>query len=196
MNTDTRRDYPLIAIRAVVWIFMIGAAVISTRHIVHISQTLGLGWEAYTVPAFIDGIAIVGKVSMLARFSDSFRRSGFKLLMFGGVLSLAANVAAGNNWGERGFGVLVVAGFMLLESHAVKATRTAVAVPAGRKLDPAEAARRAAKARATRRARQLAAMTPAQKAAATRRARAAAPVSPGSAPVAAPTAAEVAAIAA
>ena len=125
---NPNRNTALIVIRVVVWIFMIGAATISTRHIVHVSQMLGLGWESYTVPAFVDGIAIVGKVSMLPRFSPAFRRSGFRLLMFGGVLSLAANVAAGSNWGQRAFGVLVVAGFMLLESHATKADRTAVAV--------------------------------------------------------------------
>jgi hypothetical protein len=174
------RNNALIVIRVVVWIFMIGAAAISTRHIVHVSQMLGLGWESYTVPAFVDGIAIVGKVSMLPRFSNAFRRSGFRLLMFGGVLSLAANVAAGDNWGERAFGVLVVAGFMLLESHATKADRTAVApTPASRKLDPEVAAERARKARATREANRLAALTPAQRAAQTRRTRAVAPTSPG-----------------
>lgn len=177
---NTTRNHPLIVIRIVVWFFLIGAAYISTSHIVHVSQMLGLNdWQAYTVPAFVDGIAIVGKVSMLPRFSETFRKSGFKLLMFGGVLSLAANVAAGSNWGERGFGVLVVAGFMLLESHATKADRTAVAEPESRKLDPQVAAERAAKARATREANKLAKLTPAQKAAETKRRKATAPVSPG-----------------
>lgn len=175
---NTTRDTALTVIRIVVWFFLIGAALISFSHIVHVSQMLGLGWESWTVPAFVDGIAIVGKVSMLPRFSDTFRRSGFRLLMFGGVLSLAANVAAGSNWGERAFGVLVVAGFMILESHATKATRTAVAQPTGRKLDPQVAAQRAAKARVTRERNKLNNMTPAQKAAATRARKAAAPVSP------------------
>jgi hypothetical protein len=194
---NSTRNIPLIVIRVVVWVFLIGAAYISTSHIVHVSQTLGLrDWQAYTVPGFIDGIAIVGKVSMLPRFSDAFRRSGFKLLMFGGVLSLAANVAAGSNWGERGFGVLVVAGFMLLESHATKADRTAIApptVPAGRKLDPAEAKRRAAKARETRERNKLAKLTPAEKRQRTLAAKAVAPFSPG-APVTGyvPTPAQVA----
>jgi len=182
----TTRNNALIAIRIVVWVFMIGAALISTKHIVHTAQMLGLhDWQAYTVPAFVDGIAIVGKVSMLPRFAESFRRSGFKLLMFGGLLSLAANVAAGNNWGERGFGILVVAGFMLLESHATKADRTAVVPvePATRKLDPAEAKRRADKAAATREANRRAALTPAQRGAQTRKARSASPVSPGRVPV-------------
>jgi hypothetical protein len=58
---------------------------------------------------------------MIERFPDAFRRSGRKLLMLGGTLSLAANVYAGHNAGQRGFGVLVVGGFMLLEHHAGKA---------------------------------------------------------------------------
>lgn len=151
---NSKRDTALTVIRIVVWFFLIGAALISFSHIVHVSQMLGLGWESWTVPAFVDGIAIVGKVSMLPRFSAAFRRSGFKLLMFGGVLSLAANVAAGSNWGERAFGVLVVAGFMILESHATKADRTAVAAPA-EPVDPAAVERRraaAAKAAQTRKA--------------------------------------------
>jgi hypothetical protein len=146
MNLNHRNN-ALTVIRVVVWIFMIGAAAISTRHIVHVSQMLGLGWESYTVPAFVDGIAVVGKASMLPRFSQRFRRSGFRLLMFGGLLSLAANVAAGSNWGQRAFGVLVVAGFMLLESHATKADRTAIAPAPVVEVDDALKAKRSAAAR-------------------------------------------------
>lgn len=194
---NSNRDKALIVVRAVVWFFLVGAAVISTSHIIHTAQMLGLGWEAYTVPAFVDGIAIVGKVSMLPRFSDTFRRSGFRLLMFGGILSLAANVAAGSNWGERAFGILVVAGFMILESHVVRADRSAVATKPVRKLAPEVAQERAAKARDTRERNRRAAMTPGQKAADTRRRKATAPVSPAG-PLAGPvpTAAQVAAIAA
>lgn len=194
---NRNKNTALTVIRIVVWIFLIGAALISTSHIVHVSQMLGLGWESYTVPAFVDGIAIVGKVSMLPRFSTAFRKSGFRLLMFGGVLSLAANVAAGRNWGERAFGVLVVAGFMILESHATKADRTAVAQPEGKKLDPQTARERAEKAKATKERNRIANLTPAQKAADTKRRKAAEPVSPAWAIEGRkPTAAEVAAIAA
>lgn len=180
-----KRDRALLTIQIVVWIFMIGAAAISFTHIVHVSQMIGLGWESWTAPFLIDGIAVVGKVSMLPRFSPLFRRSGFRLLMLGGLLSLAANVAAGSNWGERGFGVLVVAGFMMLESHATKATRTVAVVEQSTKrtLDPQVAASRAAKAKATRERNRLAALTPAQRAAETKARRAASPVSPGAVPV-------------
>ena len=47
-------------------------------------------------------------------------RNGFRLLMVGGSISLACNVYAGSNIGERAFGVLVVGAFMMLEHHATK----------------------------------------------------------------------------
>jgi hypothetical protein len=121
MNDSTKRDRALTTINVVIWMFLIAAALLSSTHIVQTGQRLGLGWEAWTLPMFVDGIALVGKVSMLKRFSRAFRRSGFRLLMLGGTLSLACNVYAGENLGQRIFGVLVVAGFMLLESHATKA---------------------------------------------------------------------------
>lgn len=199
MNTTATRNYPLIFIRTVTWILMLMAAFISASHIVHVSQSLGLnGWYAYTTPAFIDLIAIAGKLSMLKRFDayPEFQRSGRWMLIAGGTLSLAANIGAGANWGERAYGVLIVGGFLLLENHLTKAAgkTTEVAAP-NRKLDPQVAAERAAKARVTREENKRKAMTPAQKAAATRARKAAEPVSPAWAIKGKPTAAEVAAIA-
>lgn len=160
------RNTALIVIRLIVWVFMIGAAAISTRHIVQTAGMLGLGWERFTVPAFVDGIAIVGKTSMLPRFSPAFRRSGFRLLMFGGTLSLAANVAAGANWGQRSFGVLVVAGFMILESHATKADRKTAEAPA-----PKRAGKTCKPGCTCRRHSPAAKLTPQQKAAITKKTR-------------------------
>ncbi len=146
MNTTTKapRDRAMLAIQIVIWAFLIGAAWISFTHIVEACHMLGLNEQSYAAPFFVDGIAIVGKISMLPRFTKAFRDSGFKLLMFGGVLSLACNVGAGSNWGERAFGVLIVAGFMVLENHATKAGKQAVAET----VDPAEAARAQALAEA------------------------------------------------
>jgi hypothetical protein len=131
MSSITKRDVPLLWIQTIVWIFMLAAAAFSTMHIVETGHALGLGWESYFAPMFVDGIAIVGKLSMLPRWTKKFRRSGFVLLMIGGLLSLSANIYAGDSLGSRGFGVLVVAGFMLLESHLTKANRDdAIAPPA------------------------------------------------------------------
>ncbi len=176
--TSTKR---MQIIGSVVWALLLLAATVSAAHIIETAHKLGLtDWQAYTAPALIDLVAIIGKLSMATCFSESFRRSGFRLLMAGGTVSLACNVFAGENLGERAFGVLVVGAFMLLEHHATKGGTTAIVAPkTGRKLDPAEAGRRAAKAKATREANRRAALTPAQRAAQTRKARSTAPVSPG-----------------
>lgn len=147
MNTTATRNYPLIFIRTVVWALMLLAAYVSASHIMHTSEMLGLsGWYVYTTPLFIDLIAVAGKLSMMARFNEypAFQRSGKWMLMLGGVLSLSANIAAGSNWGERGYGILVVGGFMLLENHATKAAGKATV----EQVDPAEAARQQAIAEA------------------------------------------------
>lgn len=173
--TTTKRDAVLTTINGVVWLFMLTAVAFSTSHIIESAHSLGLTYEAYAVPVFVDGIALVGKLSMLPRFSRRFRDSGLKLLMFGGTLSLAANVYAGHNIGQRAFGVLIVAGFMLLEGHVVKAAdKTAAIAPPAQPTDElrakrSEAARKAAvtraanKAKATRKPRApQAARTPVQ----------------------------------
>lgn len=175
-------------ISAVVWALLMLAAGVSATHIVETAHKLGLhDWQAFTAPALIDLVAIVGKLSMHDHFSAAFRKSGFRLLMAGGALSLTCNVYAGGNFGERAFGVLVVGAFMLLEHHATKGGQHAVVDKTRRKLDPQVAASRAVKARATREANRLAKMTPAQRAADTRQRRSTAPTSPGHGPVSAPS---------
>lgn len=104
----------------VVHMFLIGAAAISFSHIVAVSTTMGLTWEAWTVPFFIDGIAVLGKVGRSRKFAASTQKAGLWLMGIGGALSLAANVAAGENDGQKAYGVLVVAGFVLTEWYAGK----------------------------------------------------------------------------
>jgi hypothetical protein len=131
----------------VVWTLLLLAAGVSASHIVESAHKLGLhDWQAYTAPALIDLVAIVGKLSMAACFAPAFRKSGFRLLMVGGTLSLAANVFAGNNLGERAFGVLVVGAFMLLEHHATKGGRSSI-VPAPAEVDEQLKAKRSEAAR-------------------------------------------------
>lgn len=141
MSTNrSKRDGVLATINVVIWIFLVTAVAFSTSHIIETSHRLGLTYEAFAVPVFVDGIALVGKLSMLPRFSPKLRRSGLRLLMFGGTLSLAANVYAGHNLGQRAFGVLVVAGFMLLEGHMVKVLADKVVkVPAAAPVSPGQA---------------------------------------------------------
>jgi hypothetical protein len=124
-KTNGKRDGALTAINVVVYVFLAASAAISFTHIVESGYKLGVGSQSWLIPIFVDGIAMVGKISMLPRFSEEFRKSGRRLFLIGGVLSLAANMYAGGNDGQRGFGALVVAGFLLLEHHATKATRKA-----------------------------------------------------------------------
>jgi hypothetical protein len=128
-----------------IWALLVLAAVVSASHIVDTAGTLGLsGWYRYAAVALIDFVAIVGKLSMHEDFKAPFRKSGFRLLMTGGALSLAANIYAGDNLGEKGFGVLTVSVFMLLEHHATKAGKAGVERKAATAGKPWSAERRAA----------------------------------------------------
>jgi hypothetical protein len=162
-------------ISTVIFALLILAAFVSASHIVDTASTLGLsGWYRYAAVALIDFVAIVGKLSMHVDFLAEFRKSGFRLLMAGGTLSLFANVYAGDNPGEKAFGALTVGAFMLLEHHASKAGKAAIVVEEEIIVEivaptPAEKAAATRKVNAAARA----AMTPGQKAAATRKANAA-----------------------
>ncbi len=137
----------MLLISTVVWMLLLLAAGVSATHIVETARKLGLhDWQAFTTPALIDLVAIVGKLSMAQCFSPAFRRSGFRLLMVGATLSLASNIYAGTNLGERAFGVLVVGAFMLLEHHATKGGRQAV-VETPAEVNEALKAKRSAAAR-------------------------------------------------
>jgi hypothetical protein len=122
MNTSTKHSqWPYVVTVLIVWTLMLGTLAISASHIIETVQKLGLhDWHAYTTPALVDVIAVVGKLGRLDRFAEATRRSSFKLMVFGGALALACNVYAGNNHGERAYGVLLVAAFLLLENHATK----------------------------------------------------------------------------
>jgi hypothetical protein len=122
MTTKTRTpiNWTYVTAVVIVYTFIIGTVLVSFSHIVDVSHTLGLRWEAYTVPFLVDGIALLGKLGRSARFAESTQRAGLKLMAFGGLLSLACNVAAGDNTGQRAYGVLVVVGFMVAEWYASK----------------------------------------------------------------------------
>lgn len=143
--------------------FMVGAAAISTSHIIATSHSLGLGWEAYTVPAFIDGMAILGLIGRSSRFAASTRRAGLRIMAGAGVVSLACNVYAGHNLGQRLYGVLVVAAFIASEWYSAKLCPAPAPAP---EVNPrSEAAKKAA---ATRQSNAYAKLSPAEKAARTR----------------------------
>lgn len=103
-------------IKTIVKGYFLGALGVSACHIVEASNKLGLyGWQAYTTPAAIDGIAIIGLIMRCDSFSRDTRKLGFRVQMIAGALSLFCNVYAGSTAGERIYGVLVVALFLFSE---------------------------------------------------------------------------------
>lgn len=140
--------YALVAV--IVRAFMIGAAAISFSHIVATSHTLGLRWEAWTVPGFVDGLAVLGLVGRSPRFAATTQRAGLRLMAGAGALSLACNVYAGHNLGQRLYGVLVVAGFITAEWYAMKLRPAPVPVPTVSEKRSEAAIRGAATAKANR----------------------------------------------
>lgn len=113
--------WPIVVASIIGWIVLVYAMVMSSSHIITTSFKIGLtGWAAYTSPILIDAVAVVGKLGRLERFTDATRRSSLRLLLFGGAMSLTANVYAGQNLGQRIHGVLVVVVMLWIESHITK----------------------------------------------------------------------------
>jgi len=99
--------------------YMVGAVAVSFTHIVHAFGMLGLhGWQAWTTPAFIDGLAVLGVLGRGEEFAPSTRRIGLRFQMGAGLVSLAANVYAGESVGARVLGVIAVVGFIAAEAYA------------------------------------------------------------------------------
>ena len=140
-------------VKTIVTLFMVGAAGVSFLHIVHTAAMLGLGIERWTVPFIVDGLAVLGLVGRGSRFAASTQKAGLKLTVGAGLLSLAANVAAGENLGQRIYGALIVAAFITAEWYGAKLSPAPVAAPVEHVDDEAKRARRsegAKKAAATR----------------------------------------------
>lgn len=137
----------------VVWLivraFLLGAAYLSYGHIVFTSHKLGVGAEtAWMVPFFIDGIAILGLIGRTGALGDKAKRFAPVLILPAGALSLAANVYAGESLGDKAFGALLVAGFVLVEWYTTlaKAPVKAAAVEPRRLTDEQRAQRAATRA--------------------------------------------------
>jgi hypothetical protein len=158
-------NWTYLTVASIVRVYMLGALAISFGHIVTASHMLGLtGWQAWTVPFAIDGFALLGMIGRSARFSADTQRTGFRLQIAAGAVSLVANVYAGHTPGERLYGALIVAAFIVAEWYAAKLRPAPVVIPT-------QAQRRSAsakKAAATRKANAATKPAPATKAAARR----------------------------
>lgn len=164
--------WKLLATRLVVNMFLVGAGSISFTHIVDVSADLGLGWERWTVPFFVDGLALLGKMGRSLAYKESTRKAGLQLMAGAGTVSLVCNVAAGDNPGRKLYGVLVVGGFIAAEWYSAKLAETSAKkptaapgkrCPAGCKCGKHKPAKAKSRTRTTRaaRARKAAPVSPA-----------------------------------
>ena len=97
-------------------LFLIYAVAVSYMHIVDASLKLGLhGWVIWTVPIAIDGFALLGMLFRSKGFSQETQKMGKRVQYGAGLVSLAANVYAGENRGEQIHGALVVMMFLACE---------------------------------------------------------------------------------
>jgi hypothetical protein len=173
-----------------------GSMVISFMHIVTVGQRYGLTWEAYAAPFLIDGFMILGAIGRSHQFAEATRKTGLRLMVGAGMVSLVCNVMAGTNVGQRVFGVLVVLGALTAEWYAAKLEKAPEPVVVEVLAEPVKPRRVVTEQeRAARKRAGYAQMDKAAKAAWTKaysqRRRSAAPVSPGYGSVSAPSAADL-----
>jgi hypothetical protein len=107
--------------KAIVIGFAAGCLYFSFNHTIHLAHMLGAtGAQAYSTPAFVDGFMLLGRLGMADAFDASTRKIGRRMMVVGALLSLIANVAAGQTLGDRIIGALVVIGFLVTEWYAGK----------------------------------------------------------------------------
>ena len=103
-------------VKAIVKLYFIGAIAGSFTHIITAAGKVGLeGWEMYSTPFMIDGLAIIGMIMRSDAFSARTRKIGFRTQLVMGLISLTANVYAAHNAGGMIFGVGIVALFLFSE---------------------------------------------------------------------------------
>lgn len=117
------------------------AIVASFTHLITAATKGGLvGWEAWSVPFLVDGVAILGLIMRGREFDRATRKIGFRTQCGAGLLSLLGNVFAARNLGGALFGVAVVGLFVFTEwlsdrmgSASVEAERDAAQAKADAK---------------------------------------------------------------
>lgn len=154
------------AVTIVSGLIMVYALFVSADHISHVAHLIGLvGYQATTLFVLIDIPALVGKVLRLKYFAATTRRTGLRLMVMSGTLSLVCNVTSGwcgGGLGPAGYGAFVVAMFLVMENVVTKIKPAAAvtrAVNAAKVETPAPVARKATKSTAPRKPRTPSAAT-------------------------------------
>jgi hypothetical protein len=113
-----------LAVTLVVSSIMVLALYVSRDHITDVAYRIGLtGYQAETLFALVDVVALIGKVLQLKYFAASTRKVGRRLMIGAGIVSLTCNVASGwlsGGYGPAGYGVFVVVLFLVLENVLTK----------------------------------------------------------------------------
>jgi Protein of unknown function (DUF2637) len=131
-QTDTAKatgNATYVAARLITNGYALGALGLSFSHIVSLGYHVGMGWQSWLAPAFVDGLALLGRMGQSKRFAARTRRAGHRLMLGAGSLSFAANIAAGHTWGTRIFGAMVVIGFVIAEWYASQLAPVAPRAP-------------------------------------------------------------------
>lgn len=103
-------------VQTIVKLYFVGALAGSFVHIISAATKLGLsGWESWSTPFMIDGLALIGMVLRSDDFSEATRKLGFRVQMVMGAFSLIANVYAAKNIGGVIYGVMIVALYIAAE---------------------------------------------------------------------------------
>lgn len=127
--------------------YLLGAAAGSFINIVELAGDIGVhGWHKWTAPLLVDGFVAMGKLLRSRALNEAAHRFGTWLMAIGGILSLTANIVHGHTLGERIFGGLLVAGYLLME----RAAEVMGIAPEAREAEPAAVAAPKRKARARR----------------------------------------------
>lgn len=137
-------------VKVTVKLYFIGALAGSFTHIITAAHKAGLGgWEAWSVPFMIDGLAIIGLVMRSTAFSQATRKTGLRVQAVMGLASMAANVYAAHNTGGAVYGAALVALWLASEHLAGNLAPASVDQAAAAKAKRSAAA---AKGAATRKA--------------------------------------------
>ncbi len=119
--TQTAGNVTYYLAKTIVLGFAVGCLYFSFSHTIELAHMLGAtGAQAYSTPAFVDGFMLLGRLGMSPKFDASTNKIGRRMMTVGALLSLAANIAAGQTAGDRIIGALVVIGFLVTEWYAGK----------------------------------------------------------------------------
>jgi hypothetical protein len=96
-------------VKAIVKLYFVAALAGSFAHTITAAHKAGLaGWEAWSTPFMIDGLAIIGLVMRTDQFSQATQKLGLRVQAVMGLVSMAANVYAAHNLGGAVYGAALV----------------------------------------------------------------------------------------